>query len=100
MRKVEGSRTASEDDAGQPRTFDLRAKGKKNATPRPQARLVALQFALTRITYRCDIVPVTQSELSVAEQLLNRFAQYNFHPEVTDEGLMLMPVWALEAQRL
>jgi hypothetical protein len=46
------------------------AKGKKNATPRPQARLVALQFALTRITCRCDVVPVTESELSVAERLL------------------------------
>ncbi|MEU0503114.1 class I SAM-dependent methyltransferase [Nocardia sp. NPDC005998] len=34
------------------------------------------------------------------EQLLNQFAQYNFHPEFTDDGLMLMPVWALEAQRL
>jgi len=46
------------------------AKGKKKATPRPQARLVALQFALTRITCSCDVVPVTQSELSVAERLL------------------------------
>jgi hypothetical protein len=48
------------------------AKGKKNATPRPQARLVALQFPLTRITCDCDVVPVTQSELSVAERLLSR----------------------------
>lgn len=34
------------------------------------------------------------------EQLLRRFAQYGFHPEFTDEGLMLMPVLALEARRL
>jgi hypothetical protein len=47
------------------------AKGKKNATARPQARLVALQLARTRITCGCDVVPVTHSELSVAERLLS-----------------------------
>lgn len=34
------------------------------------------------------------------EQLLERFAQYDFHPEFTDEGLMLLPILALEAQRV
>ncbi len=33
------------------------------------------------------------------EPLLSQFALHNFHPEFTDDGLMLMPVLALEAQR-
>lgn len=33
-------------------------------------------------------------------QVLSRFAEYGFHPEFTDDGLMLMPVSVLEAQRL
>ncbi|GGL47211.1 class I SAM-dependent methyltransferase [Nocardia jinanensis] len=34
------------------------------------------------------------------EPLLNRFAQHDFYPEFTEEGLMLMPILALEAQRI
>jgi SAM-dependent methyltransferase len=34
------------------------------------------------------------------EQLLEQFAQHGFRPEFTEEGLMLMPVLALEARRL
>ncbi|WP_280315199.1 class I SAM-dependent methyltransferase [Nocardia abscessus] len=34
------------------------------------------------------------------EPLLNRFAEHDFHPEFTEAGLMLMPILALEAQRI
>jgi len=34
------------------------------------------------------------------ERLLSQFALNDFRPEFTADGLMLMPVWALEAQRL
>ena len=46
------------------------AKGKKNGIPKTQARLVLLQFPLARITWRFQVTPVKESELSVAERLL------------------------------
>ncbi|MGY2093311.1 class I SAM-dependent methyltransferase [Nocardia gipuzkoensis] len=34
------------------------------------------------------------------EPLLDRFAAHGYHPDFTEDGLMLLPVWALEARRV